>query len=447
MHFLSIPIKLLLSLLLGIAIGFERESYEFKIKKDEKDMVGGLGIRSYALITTLGTVAGILKQNGHFSLFLIISISFMTLLIAYYIIGSLFTKDNGVTTELAILWSFLVGVLITIEVIPIQLVIAMVVVIMLILSLKQRVKSFIAGVKEFEVQDFISYAIIALVIFPFLPDASYTLVDIPYISTIFAAYKIDLGALAHIELINPFNLWKVVVLITGVEIVGYILERIVGQKKGWLLTSFVGGFISSTSTTQSLANQSKTSSNASGLVAGAVFANLSSFFQHFILLVSINSFFMVSNTLFLMSIIFSSLFIGMFFLMKVKGEVNVQNKEIIKTDIFSLRPALKFALFFLMIKLVTKIALVLFGNGGFIAGSLLGAVTGLDAVTINISEVVGQNITYQLGTLTLILANATNLLVKSFYAFSQGSKSFALKFFISVIIIIAASFIGLIQIL
>jgi len=446
MH-LSIPIKLLLSLLLGIAIGFERESYEFKIKKDEKDMVGGLGIRSYALITTLGTVAGILKQNGHFSFFLIISIAFMTLLISYYIIGSLFTKDNGVTTELAILWSFLIGVLITIEVIPIQLVIAMVVVIMLILSLKQRVRSFIAGVKEFEVQDFISYAIIALVVFPFLPDVSYTLADIPFISTIFAAYKIDLGALAHVELVNPFGLWKVVVLITGVEIVGYILERIVGQKKGWLLTSFVGGFISSTSTTQSLANQSKTSSNANGLVAGAVFANLSSFFQHFILLVSINSFFMVSNTLFLMSIILSSLFIGTFFLMKVKGDVNVQNKEIIKTDIFSLRPALKFALFFLMIKLVTKIALVLFGNGGFIAGSLLGAVTGLDAVTINISEVVGRNITYQLGTLTLILANATNLLAKSFYAFSQGSKSFALKFFISVIIIIAASFIGLIQIL
>lgn len=443
---LTIPLKLIISLLLGMAIGFERESYEYRVDKTEKRGIGSLGIRSYSLITTLGTIAGILLTENYLSLYIPIAFTFSALLISYYIIGSVFNKDSGITTELAIIWSFVVGTLIALEIMPIQLIVAIVAVMTLILSAKERVKGFVAGVKEFEVQDFISYAIIALVIFPFLPNVSYTLADIPFLSTIFSAYKINLGAFANIEIINFFDLWKVVVLITGIEIFGYILERIVGKKQGWLLASFVGGFISSTSTTQSLANQSKSSSNADGLTAAAVFSNLSSFFQHFILLASINAVFLVKNTLYILALIISGFIVGIFFLVRAKKEVKIEEKDIVKTDIFSLKPALRFALLFLTIKVATKFALVIFGSTGFIVGNLLGAVTGLDAVTINISEVVGKNITLQLGTLALILANAVNLLAKSLYAFVQGSRAFAYRFFISVLIIIAASFIGLIQI-
>ncbi|MFA6533253.1 MAG: hypothetical protein WCT22_04640, partial [Patescibacteria group bacterium] len=86
MH-LSIVVKLLLSLLLGMAIGLERESYELQIDKTKRSGIGSLGIRSYALITSLGAISGILFQN-YFSLFLTISITFCVLLVSYYILGS-----------------------------------------------------------------------------------------------------------------------------------------------------------------------------------------------------------------------------------------------------------------------------------------------------------------------------------------------------------------------
>ena len=107
-------------------------------------------------------------------------------------------------------------------------------------------------------------------------------------------------------------------------------------------------------------------------------------------------------------------------------------------------PALKFALLFLLIKLITKFSLIVFGNSGFIISTILGAVTGLDAITINTAELAGKTITFQTGVVTLILANAVNLLSKAGYAFAQGSRPFAKKFFISVLIIIAFSFLGLI---
>lgn len=444
--YLSVVVKLLLSLLLGMAIGLERESYELQIDKTKRSGIGSLGIRSFALITTLGTVSAILFQL-YFYLFLIISSTFCLLLIAYYILGSLITKDNGLTTELAIFWSYLIGIFVGLNIFPIQLIVAITVILMLILSLKQKIKLFVAGIKQFELESFISYAIISLVILPFLPNTGYFLKDIPFLKNILSAFQINFDRFLNLEIINFFGLWKVVALVTGVEIAGYFLEKTIGQKKGWLLTSIAGGFISSTSTTQSLAQKSKNTKNTNRLVSAAVFANLSSFIQLFILLASVNLLFLSKNIIYIVSISISAVLIGIYFLKREdkKSENLTETKENLKNDkLFSLMPALKFALLFLFIKLITKFSLIVFGNNGFIISTILGAVTGLDAVTINTAELAGKTITFQTGVITLILANAVNLLSKSGYAFAQGSKPFAKKFFVSVLIIIAFSFLGLI---
>lgn len=443
---LPIVVKLLLSLFLGMAIGLERESYELQIDKTKRSGVGSLGIRSFALITTLGTIAALLLQN-YFSLFLIISITFCLLLIVYYILGSLVTKDNGMTTELAIFWSYLIGIFVGLNIFPIQLIVAITVILMLILSLKQKIKLFVAGIKQFELESFISYAIISLVILPFLPDTGYFLKDIPVLKNILSAFQINFDKFLNLEIINFFGLWKVVALVTGVEIVGYFLEKTVGQKKGWLLTSIAGGFISSTSTTQSLAQKSKNTKNTNRLVSAAIFANFSSFIQMFILLASVNLIFLSKNIVYISSISIAAVLIGIYFLKREdkKSENLTETKQSLKNDrLFSLMPALKFALLFLFIKLITKFSLIVFGNNGFIVSTILGSVTGLDAVTINTAELAGKTITFQTGVITLILANAVNLLSKSGYAFAQGSRQFAKKFFISVLIIIAFSFLGLI---
>ena len=121
----SIGIKLLLSLVLGAVIGLERESYEEQTDKTERSGVGSLGVRSFALITTLGAVAGLL-YNSYNSLYLIITVAFMVLLISYFLTGSILNKDNGITTELAIVFSYLIGFFISLQVFPYHLIIAMV---------------------------------------------------------------------------------------------------------------------------------------------------------------------------------------------------------------------------------------------------------------------------------------------------------------------------------
>ena len=444
--FLSIPLKLALSLILGAVIGLEREAYEKKIAPKQGSIVGSLGVRTFALITALGGIAGLLRQD-FFSLFLTINITFMLLLLAYYVLGSILLKDNGITTEIAIIFAYLIGVFIALEVFPIQLILAMTVILILILSRKQEIRTIIAGIKASELNAFISYALIALVILPFLPNKPFYLADIPSLEMILSAYQISLGKLAAIEILNPFKLWLVVALITGVDIFGYVLEKTIGQKKGWLLTSIAGGFISSTATTQSLAQQSKKSGRINQLVAAAIFSNLASFFQLFILIASINGLFLAKSTLLILAIMGSSFLTGLAFL-KLKSGRDQENltetkEKLEKAEIFALNPALKFAFIFLLIRIATKTSLAFLGNSGFLAVSALASITGLDAVIINSSELAGTTINFKTGVIALILANAVNLVCKCIYSFSQGKKEFALKFSLSMGIIIASSFLGL----
>jgi uncharacterized membrane protein (DUF4010 family) len=263
---------------------------------------------------------------------------------------------------------------------------------------------------------------------------------------ILASYGLALGRLVTIEVLNPFRLWLVVALITGVEIAGYGLQRTVGQKKGWLLTSVAGGFISSTATTQSLAQQSKKSNLVNLLVAAAIFSNLASFFQIFVLIAPLNGQFLAKSTPLILSLIISAFLIGLFFL-KTKGtggeDLPETKKKLKKGEIFSLGPALRFALLFLIVRMATKISLTFFGNSGFLATSALASIVGLDAVTINLAEVAGKIINFQTGVLALILVNATNLTSKTIYSLFQGKREFALKFALSATIIILASLVGL----
>ena len=54
---------------------------------------------------------------------------------------------------------------------------------------------------------------------------------------------------------NPHKLWLVVVLVTGFSFLGYVANRIFGERNGTIATALIGGAYSSTAVTQSLAQR------------------------------------------------------------------------------------------------------------------------------------------------------------------------------------------------
>lgn len=442
---LSPPIILILSFLLGGLIGLERQFNEKGVEGLQPFQTSVVGLRTFSLIGALGALTGLLYPSHIFASGFI-ALTFMLLLLLYYREDSQKTYSYGITTELTMLYTFLLGILLALQILPITLIFAITIVLLLLLSRKDHIHNLINNISKGELNAFISYAIVALVILPFLPNETYALSDIPFIRTLLTTFDFPAEKALHLELFNPFKVWLVVALITGVDLLGYLLERTLGQKKGWLLASIAGGFISSTATIQSLAQQSKDAKEIAPLLSAAIVSNLASFFQIGLVIAAVNSVFFVSVLPTIFLLILAGIITSAFFLLQKEKTTTKKNKSLKPVsahEIFNLVPALKFALIYLSITIVSKLSLVFFGDNVFLLTTAIGALAGLDAVMINTAELTGKTITTELGVLAFIIANGVNLTAKTVYSFIQGDRSFAIPFSISMAIIIAVSFIGL----
>lgn len=59
------------------------------------------------------------------------------------------------------------------------------------------------------------------------------------------------------NVLNPFDIWRMVVLIVAISLTGYVIYKIWGEKAGTISGGILGGLISSTATTVSYARLSK----------------------------------------------------------------------------------------------------------------------------------------------------------------------------------------------
>lgn len=420
-------INLFLALVFGAAIGLERES-----SKPGDSTVGSVGgIRTFALISLMGGLAGVLIIHNFVGVALSLVGGYLILLIAYYVGESKETKHFGITSELSAIATFFIGMLVVLDVIPVQITVAIFVMLVFLMSLKARTTQLMAGISSHEVQAFISYAIIALVALPVLPDYSYKLKDLPVLHDIMQGLNVDLSKFDSLDLINPRKIWLVVVLITGIDVFGYVLGRIVGNRSGFALASFMAGFVSSTSTTQSLAQRSKNAKYVNHLVGAAVLANLASFLQIFLLVGPLNPRWMVSIAPSILLMVLSAAVISWVYFKKEEPKEEEETGTKKSDSIFSLLPALKFAGILVVIKIVTRICLIVFGQSGFVFSSVIASFAGIDAIIVNLADMAGHSITFEFALLTFLAINATNLLSKSVYSYMQGSRQFALKFFLS----------------
>ncbi len=279
-------------------------------------------------------------------------------------------------------------------------------------------------------------------ILPFLPNYTYSIGDNKVIEGLINNFPKVWQEIIELPLVNPFKLWTYVVLITGVEVLGYFLTKIIGGKKGWLLTSIAGGFASSTATIKSLSQKSKKSKNTNVLLSSAILANLVSFIQVSILIGPVNFLFLSKLLPVFLIIMFLSLFF-VFYYVKNTDNHNAKeklNKMSDNLEIFNLNQALKFVGIFSIISIFSKILFVFFGDRGFLLATALGSFAGIDAVMINTAELAGSTIPLQTGFLAFILANTVNFLSKIGYSFLDGSKEFTRKLGNVFLILIIASF-------
>jgi len=433
----------IIAILLGTAIGLKTE--EEKSRKVTKNILGGF--RTHALLALLGVISAIFYSSNNLLISGLITGTVLLLVILYYASGAFQNEAYGITDEISAIFTHLIGLLLILQPISTKYIIAFVVVIVFITTRKKMIRKVRTHITEKEVIQYSLFAIIALVILPFLPNESISLDKIEALKPILNSlsfYKSQ--TVWALDIINPFKIWFIVVFISGLDLIAHIMSKFISQKDSLFLSAAIGGFITSTSTTVTLAIRSKTKeakNNIDELVAATLAANASSFIQILILVAPISYLFFKKIFIPTMILAIGGYILALIIRSKNKKKSIIYNNlsnEKEDKEIFRIEPAIKLALLLTVIKLISKIALIYIGPSGFIISSMFAAMVGMDAIIINIAELTNiLSITLELAFFTYMAANFVNIVSKIIYAHISGDKEFAKKFtfYISILFIIS----------
>ena len=421
---------------IGTIMGLEREIIHQRERVEDF-----AGIRTFILISIFGFVLTYLSLTIlQSSLSFVVGFAaFLALVISSYIVSAMKTGGIGATTEIAAVMVFILGSVLALESGSEYRLASIVLAVLLasLLALKENLHRFAKRVQVNEVFAAIKMALISFVILPFLPNKNYTLLDIPILNDFINQFPKIIPLMEQLDVFNPFKIWLIVVFISGLSFLGYILVRAVGARRGIGLTSFLGGLVSSTAVTVSLAKRSKESKMIRPLALGIILASSIMFVR------------VLVEVLVLNSSLFSSVFLP-FFLMATVGiicafVVSFRTKEKSKNlkfnNPFDLWSAIKFGFFFLFVLIASKILYSYFGTSGIYVAALISGLADVDPMVISASTLaLSSTITPGTAVMSIILALFANTAVKAGIVYYLGEKKLAKIVAISFALILAVGF-------
>lgn len=203
------------SLGLGLLVGLQRERCASPLA----------GFRTFPLVAALGTVCAWLARTwGGW----ILAGGLLALAAVVVMANVLRTRagdrDAGLTTEVATLLMFGVGAYLPGGDPKVAMVLAATTA--LLLHLKPQLHAFAHRLGDHDFRAIMQFVVIALVILPILPDTTF----------------------GPFNALNPHRVWWMVVLITGISLGGYLLQKAAGERVGIMAGGILGGLVSSTAT-------------------------------------------------------------------------------------------------------------------------------------------------------------------------------------------------------
>lgn len=398
--------SLALALLSGLLIGLERE-HSKPAAAEKRGFTGG--VRTYPLFALLGaTTALMMAKHGPLPLFA--AALGLTLLLAIGYWRDVEQGHLGLTTEASALLTFFLGALATAHGViePLQLRIFVVASITVgatfLLSQKTELREFSARLSRDDVIATVKFLLIAVVILPVLPNQPMG----PY------------GAL------NPYRIGFMVLLIAGIGFVGYAAMRLFGHGRGLLITGAIGGLVSSTAVTLASAARAKQTPQLASVSALAVVIASTIMFARVLITVAAVEVSLLPRLAIPMGAMGAVGLVAVG-VMAFRDRAHRERGATVElTNPFELRKALQFGAFFVFILVASRWATDTFGDTGTYLAGLLAGLTDVDAITLSMSNQVKNGaVELDVATRTIVIAVASNTVVKSVMAVVLGGWSFA----------------------
>lgn len=405
--------KIGLALALGMLVGTERE---FSQRREGEPLFAGS--RTFALLALLGAISGYLASQT----------SPMILLGALLIVGALIAMSYflsvrsggqiGTTTEISALLTFLIGVVVAMGELLVASITTIAVVTML--ALKPSFRAFTGKISHEDIYATLKFAIITVVILPFLPNRT----------------------IGPLGVFNPAETWWIVILVSGISFAGYVLVKFVGAHRSVPVIGLLGGLASSTAVAVSFSQRSKQNAELSRILAlGAVIASTTMFPRLLLEIAVVNSA-LLPRILFPLSGMAGAGLLAIIWLWRLERR-HEQAAEVQFTNPFSIAPALKFALLFVVILFVSKTALDFVGTRALYFTAVIAGFTDVDAIALTTARLAKESLEASTAAATIILAAMSNTLMKGAIALMFGARHFGRQMAVALGMILLAGVIGI----
>jgi uncharacterized membrane protein (DUF4010 family) len=391
----------LIALLIGALVGIEREKH----KAAEHPASFG-GLRTFILFAEAGAIGAWLSQHLGTPWVFIATLAAVTVaVVTAYVLENRMKPDSlGLTTEIAALTVCLLGGAVMYG--YAELAVALAILTSAVLAFKQPLHGLVQKLGTDDLYAALKLLIATFIVLPLLP-----------------AQPID-----PLQALNPYKLWLLVILISGLSLVGYVAVRWLGAARGTAITGLSGGLVSSTAVSLSFARQSRTDKDplAGDAFAAAILLAWMVMFVRVVVTVAIVHPPLVARLLlpFTAMAVAAAGLAGAFYWLgarrprpvEASGEVRVKNP-------FSLVAATRFGLVFALVLVVVKLTERYAPAEGLYVVAGVAGLTDVDAITLSMAELAGQSGELATAATAIALAALSNTLVKCGMVVVLGSRA------------------------
>jgi uncharacterized membrane protein (DUF4010 family) len=382
------------ALAIGFMIGLQRE-YAFRTV--ERELVAGE--RTFALMGLVGALAAMsadITSSAIAFLGVILLVGLFSA-IAYFI--DAWRGQVGLTTEIAILITVLIGALCYWN--YLTLAAALGIATTVLLSLKIETDRLVKALTREDIFAALQLAVISVIILPILPNES--LLPPPF------------------DVLNPFKIWLMVVFISGINFLGYVSIKLMGPERGIGITGLLGGLISSTGVTLGFSERSNREKSLSKPFALAIMIAWTVMFARVLVEVGVLN-------LELLKVVWLPItaggVVGLLYCLYLHFSQRVTDTDTQEfSNPFDLMSAIKFGLLYAVILVLARAAQLYFGETGIYISSVVSGLADVDAITLSLAQLSNVGgLELQVAAQGIVLAVISNTIVKGSIVLMGGAR-------------------------
>lgn len=402
-----------IALFIGALVGIDREKK--RATEGDRDIAG---LRTFILVALAGGLAAWLsKEFASPWIFAVAGLLIASVVIAGYAVFAQAQSSYGLTSEIAALVVYLLGGMAVIG--ETSLAVALAIAVAAVLAFKEPLHEAVAKIGRDDLYAALTLLICVFIVLPLLPNRTLD----PWNS------------------LNPYKMGWLVVLISGLSLVGYIATRVLGAGHGVPLTGLFGGLVSSTAVTLTFSRRSREegAEAADGLAAGILLA-------WGVMFVRVLAAVGVANSALLRPLLAPMLGLGVIsggcaaYFYRRGHAPEQRAAEVPLRNPFSLASAIRFALLFALVMLIVALVQTHLPGRGVYAVAALAGLTDVDAITLSVATSARNgSLPLQAAANSIVVAAISNSVVKAGLVLSLAAPALKRRIAASVALIVVGA--------